>query len=44
MMLCDNSQSIESSRIASYRFEQDDVELIDHDALQPSMWNKFIYH
>ena len=34
MMLCDDSESIESNRIASYRFDQDDVEPIDHDALR----------
>ena len=34
MMLCDDSESIESNRIVSYRFDQDDVELIDHDALR----------
>ena len=33
IMLCDNSESIESDRIASYRFDQDDTEPIDHDAL-----------
>ena len=33
MMLCDDSESIESNRIASYRFDQGNVELIDHDAL-----------
>ena len=34
MMLCDDSESIESNRIASYRFDQGNVELIDHDALR----------
>ena len=34
MMLCDDSESIESNQIASYRFDQDDVEPIDHDALR----------
>ena len=34
MMLGDDSESIESNRITSYRFDQDDVELIDHDALR----------
>ena len=34
MMLCDDSESIESNRIASYRFDQDDIEPIDHDALR----------
>ena len=34
MMLCDDSESIESNRIASYRFDQGDVEPIDHDALR----------
>ena len=34
MMLCDDGESIESNRIASYRFDQDDVEPIDHDALR----------
>ena len=34
MMLCDDSESIESNRIASHRFEQGDVESIDHDALR----------
>ena len=34
MMLCNDSESIELNRIASYRFNQDDVELIDHDALR----------
>ena len=33
MTLCDDSVSIESNRIASHRFEQGDVEPIDHDAL-----------
>ena len=33
MMLCDDSKSIESKRIASYRFDLGDIELIDHDAL-----------
>ena len=34
MMLCDDSESIESNRIASHRFEQGDIESIDHDALR----------
>ena len=34
MTPCDDSKSIESNRIASYRFDQGDVELIDHDALR----------
>ena len=34
MMLCDDSVPIESNRIASHRFEQGDIELIDHDALR----------
>ena len=34
MMLCDDSVSIESNRIASDRFEQGDVEPIDQDALR----------
>ena len=34
MMLCDDSESVESNRIASHRFEQGDVESIDHDALR----------
>ena len=34
MMLCDDSEPIESNRIASYRFDQGDVEPIDHDALR----------
>ena len=34
MMLWDDSESVESNRIASYRFNQDDVEPIDHDALR----------
>ena len=34
MMLCDDSVLIESNRIASHRFEQGDVEPIDHDALR----------
>ena len=34
MMLCDDSESIESNRIKSYRFDQDDIELSDHDALR----------
>ena len=34
MMLCDDSESIESNRTASYRFDQGDVEPIDHDALR----------
>ena len=33
MMLCDDSVSIESNRISSHRFEQGDVEPIDHEAL-----------
>ena len=34
MILCDDSESIASNRIASYRFDQDNVEPIDHDALR----------
>ena len=34
MMLCDDSDSVESSLIASHRFEQGDVESTDHDALR----------
>ena len=34
MMPCDDSEPIESNRIASYRFDQDDVEPIDHDVLR----------
>ena len=34
MMLCDDSESIKWNRIASYRFDQGDVEPIDHDALR----------
>ena len=34
MMLCDHNESVESDRIASHRFEQGDVESIDHDALR----------
>ena len=34
MMLCDDSESVESNRIASHRFEQGDIESIDHDALR----------
>ena len=34
MMLCDDSVPIESNRIASHRFEQGDIEPIDHDALR----------
>ena len=34
MMLCDDSESIESNRTALYRFDQGDVEPIDHDALR----------
>ena len=34
IMLCDDSVSIESNRISSHRFEQGDVEPIDHDALR----------
>ena len=34
MILFDDSESIESNRIASYRFDQGQVELIDHDALR----------
>ena len=34
MMLCDDGESIESNRTASHRFEQRDVESIDHDALR----------
>ena len=33
MMPCDDSKSIESNQIASYRFDQGDIEPIDHDAL-----------
>ena len=34
MMPCDDIKSIESNRIASYRFDQGDVEPFDHDALR----------
>ena len=34
MMLCDNSELIESNRTASYQFEHGDIELMDHDTLQ----------
>ena len=34
MMPCDDSKSIESNRIGSYRFDQGDVEPIDHDAIE----------
>ena len=34
MMLCDDSESTESNRIASYRFNLVDVEQIDHDTLR----------
>ena len=34
MMLCVDSESVESNQIASHRFEQGDVESIDHDALR----------
>ena len=34
MMLCDNSESIESNQMAWYQFDQDDVEPTDHDALR----------
>ena len=34
MMLCDDSESIESNRITSYRFDQDDVEPIDHESVE----------
>ena len=34
MMLCDDSGSVESNRTESDRFEQGDVESIDHDALR----------
>ena len=34
MMLCDDSESVESNRIASHQFEQGDIESIDHDALR----------
>ena len=34
MMLCDDNESVESNRIVSHRFEQGDVESIDHDALR----------
>ena len=37
MMLCDDSEPIESNRIASHRFEQDDVEPIDHEALRSAI-------
>ena len=38
MMLCDDSEPIESNRIASHRFEQGDVEPIDHEALRSAMF------
>ena len=34
VMLCDDSESVESNPIASHRFEQGDVEWIDHDPLR----------
>ena len=34
MMLCDDTESIESKRIASQRLEQGDVEPINHDAFR----------
>ena len=34
MMPCGDSKSIESNRIASYRFDQGDVEPLGHDALR----------
>ena len=34
LRLCDDSELIESNRIVSYRFDQGDVEPIDHDALR----------
>ena len=34
MMPCDDSKSIQSNRTASYQFDQDDIEPIDHDALR----------
>ena len=34
IMLCDDSESVESNQTASHRFEQGDVESIDHDALR----------
>ena len=33
MMLYNDSKSIESNQIPSHRFEQGDIESIDHDAL-----------
>ena len=38
MMLCDDSVPIESSRIASHRFEQGEVEPIDHEALRSAIF------
>ena len=38
MMLCDDSVSVESNRIASHRFEQGDVEPIDHEALRSAIF------
>ena len=34
MMLYDDSESVESNQTASHRFDQDDIEPIDHDALR----------
>ena len=34
MMLCDDSELVESNRIALHRFEEGDVESIYHDALR----------
>ena len=34
MMPCDDSKSIELNRIASYRFDQGDVEPIDHESVE----------
>ena len=39
MMLCNDSESIESNRIASHRFEQGDIEPIDHEALRSAIFD-----
>ena len=38
MMLCDDSESIESNRIASRRLEQGDIEPIDHETLRSAIF------
>ena len=38
IMLCDDSESIESNRIAFHRLEQGDIEPIDHEALRSAIF------